>query len=77
MMLPFAGWSAHKIVGSINQKEVQAAILGHEIEGTNFWIWDSIEQMILRSSDDMKVVLHECGVAKANIEKQHQLIGVK
>ena len=27
--------------------------------------------------DDVKGMLYKCGVAKANVEKQHELIGIK
>lgn len=76
-MSPFAGWSAHEIIGPLNQREVRTALLEYNIERSCFRSWNTIEQMVLKSGDDVKRVLYESGVTKANIEKQHQVIGLK
>lgn len=77
MTSPFAGWSAHEIIGPLNRREVRAALLEYNIERSCFRTWNTIEEMVLKSGDDVKTTLYESGLAKANVEKQHQLIGVK
>ena len=32
MMSPFSGWTTHQIVGPLNKKEVDVALVGFEIE---------------------------------------------
>lgn len=77
MTSSFAGWSAHQIIGTLNRNEVRAALLEFKMEKSSFRTWDTIEKMILESSDDVKRVLYECGVTKANVERQHQISGLK
>jgi hypothetical protein len=70
----FNNWSAHDIVGPLNKREVRAALLDYAIERSCFRTWDSIEKMILSSSDEVKSVLHQSGVAKARVEEEHQIV---
>jgi hypothetical protein len=77
MMLPFADWSAHKIIGPLNQREVHAVLLEYNIKRSSFHTWDIIKRMILHSGDDVKMVLYESGKGKAVIEEQHQAADVK
>lgn len=72
MTLTFDGWSAHEIVGSLNKKEVRAALLDYGIERSCFRTWDTIEEMILSSTDEVKEVLYRSGVAKGNVEEEHR-----
>lgn len=77
MTSPFAGWTAHQIVGPLNKKEVDAALVEFKIERSSFRTWNTIEQMIMSRGDNVKGTLYKCGVAKANVEKQQELIGIK
>jgi hypothetical protein len=73
----FDGWTAHAIVGPLNKKEVQTALLDYGIERSSFRTWDSIEHMILNSSERVKQTLYECGEVKRNVEEQHRLATLK
>lgn len=68
----FEGWTAHDIIGTLNRREVIAALLEQEIPPSSFRSWDSIGQMIMSSSDDVKMILHESAIAKKDVEDQHQ-----
>ena len=74
MTSSFHGWSAHEIVGSLNKKEVRVALLDYEIDRSCFRTWDSIERMILESSDDVKETLYRCGLAKGKVEEEHRMM---
>lgn len=69
----FNGWSAHDIIGSLNKKEVRAALLDFGLNPKCFRTWDSIEKLILTSSDTIKTTLHQSAIAKGNIEEQHRM----
>ena len=69
----FQGWSAYDIVGPLNKAEIRAALLDFQIERSCFRTWDSIEDMILSSSDEVKRVVYESAVTKKNVEDQHRL----
>ena len=77
MLSYFDGWSAHDIIGPLNKKEVRTALLDYEIEKSSFRSWDSVERMILRSSDEVKEVLFQCGQAKKRVEDEHRICGLK
>lgn len=77
MSSAFYGWSAHDIVGPLTKGEIRSALLEFEIEKSSFRTWDSIEDMILRSSDEVKVVLYESGMAKKKIDEQHRIAVIK
>ena len=64
----FDGWTAYDIIGPLNKREVRAVLLDFEIQKSNFRDWDSVERMILGSSDEVKNVLFRCGEAKRNVE---------
>ena len=70
----FNNWSAHDIVGPLNKSEVRAALLDYPIERSCFRTWDSIESMILSSSDEVKSILYQSGVAKARVEEEHRVL---
>lgn len=72
MSSTFNGWSAYDIVGSLNRKEVRAALLDFNIERGCFRTWDTIEDMILASSDEVKSVVYESALAKKKVEEQHR-----
>ena len=67
----FENWSAHDIVGPSNRAEIQSALLDFEIEKKCFRTWNSIEEMILSSSDAVKRVVYESSLVKRKIEEQH------
>ena len=69
----FNGWSAYDIVGSLNKKEVRAILLDYDIERSCFRTWDTIEEMILASSDEVKSVVYESALAKGRIEEEHRI----
>ena len=71
------GWTAHDIVGPLNKKEVRAALLDYEIERSSFRTWDSIEEMVLTSSDEVKNVLYESGLAKKKVEEEAEKVARK
>lgn len=73
----FHGLSAHDIIGPLNKREVRTALLDYEIEKSCFRTWDSVERMILRSSDEVKEVLFQCGEAKRVVEEEHHMSGLK
>jgi hypothetical protein len=77
MMSFFDGWTAHAIVGPLNKKEVRTALLDYGIERLCFRTWDTIEQMILNSSDEVKKILYESGVSKRIVEEQHRSATLK
>ena len=68
----FNGWTAHDIIGPLNKREVRAALLDYSIEKSCFRTWDSIEDMILHCSDDVKNVVYQSGVVKARVEEEHR-----
>jgi hypothetical protein len=72
MLSPFHGWTAHDIVGPLNKREVRAALLDYEIEKSCFRTWDSIEHMVLTSSDEVKDVLYRSAEAKRKVEEEHE-----
>lgn len=72
MTSAFDGWSAHEIIGPLNKKEVRAALLDYEIPRSCFRTWDTIEEMILNSTVEVKEVLHRSGIAKGNVEEEHR-----
>ena len=69
----YQGWTAYDIVGSLKKSEVRAALLDYSIERSCFRTWDSIKDMILNSSDEVKSVVRRCADAKADIEEEHQI----
>ena len=77
MSSPFQGWSAHEIVGPLNRSEVRAALLDHGIQRNCFRTWNTIERMVLESSDEIKTILYQCGLTKAKLEEQHRLMVAK
>lgn len=68
----FEGWSAHNIIGTLNKAEVEAALLDFKKPASSFRTWDSIEAMIMSSSDDVKTILYQSAIAKKDVEKQHE-----
>ena len=40
---------------------------------STFHTWDTVEEMILDASDDVKNAVYQCALAKKNIEEQHQI----
>jgi hypothetical protein len=50
----FDNWSAHDIIGPLNKREVCAALLDFEIERKYFRTWDTIEEMVVNSTDEVK-----------------------
>jgi hypothetical protein len=77
MSLSFDGWSAYDIVGPLNKREVRAALLDYEIEKSSFRSWDSVEEMIMRSSVEVKNVLYRSSMAKRKVEEQHRIMELK
>ena len=73
----FHGWSAYDIVGPLNKAEIRAALLDYQIERSCFRTWDSIEDMILKSSDEVKRVVYESAITKKNVEEQHRIASCK
>lgn len=73
----FHGWSAYNIVGPLNKAEIRAALLDYQIERSCFRTWDSIEDMILSSSDEIKRIVYESAVTKKNVEEQQRLTSRK
>ena len=73
----FHGWSAYDIVGPLNKAEIRAALLDYQIERSCFRTWDSIEDMILSSSDEIKRIVYESAVTKKNVEEQQRLTSRK
>jgi hypothetical protein len=73
----YDGWTAHDIIGPLNKREVRAALLDFEIQKSNFRNWDSVERMVLGSSDDVKNVLFRCGEAKRKVEDEHRICMLK
>lgn len=69
----FEGWSAHDIIGPLNKTEVRATLLGCEIPPTCFRTWDSIENMIMTSSEAVKMILHQSAIVKQKVEEQHRI----
>jgi hypothetical protein len=69
----FKNWTAHDIVGPLNKAEIKAVLLDHGFERIRFRTWDSIEELILTSSDEVKKIVYESAVAKKKIEDQHQM----
>jgi hypothetical protein len=57
MSSSFARWSAHNIVGPLKKSEVRTSLLEYGIEKAEFQMWDTIECMVLESSDEIKMVL--------------------
>ena len=68
----FENWSAHDIVGPLNRAEIRSALLDFKIEKKCFRTWNSIEEMILSSSDAVKRVVYESSLVKRKIEEQHR-----
>jgi hypothetical protein len=52
-------------------------LLEYPIERSCFRTWDTIEEMILKSSDEIKDVVYRSGVAKAKIEEEHHNMVLK
>ena len=73
MTSTFKGCSAYDIVGSLNKREVRALLLDYDIERSSFRTWDSIEEMILASSDEVKNVVYQSALAKRKVEEQHRM----
>ena len=69
----FAGWSAYDIVGPLNKREVRGALLDFDIEKKWFRSWDSIEDMILNASDDVKNALYQSAMVKKKVEERHRM----
>jgi hypothetical protein len=68
----FEGWSAHDIVGSLNKAEVRSALLDFDLEKSCFRSWNSIEHMILNTSDDVKNAIYQSALAKEKVEEHHR-----
>ena len=68
----FDGWTAYDIVGCLSKREVQSVLLDYSIEKRWFRSWDTIEEMILRSPDDVKNVVYQSAIAKKKIEDEHR-----
>ena len=73
----FNGWSAHEIVGPLNKAEVRKALLDYDVEKSSFRTWDSIEKMVLGSSDEIKEALYQSGMTKKKIEDEHRIETLK
>lgn len=73
MTSSFEGWSAYDIVGPLNKREVGAALLDYQIERVCFRTWDSIEDMLLSSSDEIKNAVYQSAVVKRKVEEEHRL----
>ena len=72
----FNGWSAYDIVGTL-KSEVLAALLDYSIERSCFRTWDSIEDMLMNSSDDVKSAVYRSQMAKAKVEEEHRISTMK
>jgi hypothetical protein len=70
-MSSFENWAAYDIVGPLSKAEVKAALLDYGFERKRFRTWDSIEELVLTGSDEVKNVLYQSAVAKRNVEEQH------
>jgi hypothetical protein len=68
----FSGWSAHEIVGPLKKQEMRVSLLDYGIEKAKFRTWDTIERMVLESSDEIKMVLYQNGEAKRKVEEDHR-----
>lgn len=68
----FDGWTAHDIIGTLNKREVETALLDQKVPPSSFRSWNSVERMILSSSDQVKTILYESAIAKKDVEDQHQ-----
>ena len=77
MSSSFNGFSAYDIVGSLNKREVRALLLDYDIERGCFRTWDTIEEMILASSDEVKNVVYQSALAKRKVEEQHRMENLK
>ena len=69
MCLSFEGWTAYDIIGFLNKAEVRLALLDFDLEKSCFRSWNSIENMILNTSDDVKDALYQSALAKKKIEE--------
>jgi hypothetical protein len=72
-MSSFENLTAYDIVGPLNKAEVKAALLDYGFERKRFRTWDSIEDLVLTSSDEVKNVLYQSAVAKKDVEEQHRI----
>lgn len=77
MCSSFEGWRACDIVGSLNKSEVRSVLLDFDLEKSCFRSWDSIENMISNSSDEVKDVLYRSALAKKKVEEQHRAATLK
>jgi hypothetical protein len=77
MCSSFEGWRACDIVGSLNKSEVRSALLDFDIEKSCFRSWNLIEDIILKSSDDVKNVIYRSALAKGKVEEQRQVVTLK
>ena len=68
----FEGWTAYDIVGCLSKREVQSVLLDYPIEKRWFRSWDTIEEMILMSADNVKNVVYQSAIAKKKIEDEHR-----
>jgi hypothetical protein len=68
MISSFDGWSAYDIVGPLSKAEIRAILLDYGIERKWFRSWNSIEEMLLGSSDEVKRVVYRSAVTKRNVE---------
>ena len=68
----FDGRSAYNIVGCLSKREVQSVLLDYPIEKRWFRSWDTIEEMILTSSDEVKNVVYRSAITKKKIEDEHR-----
>ena len=73
----FEGWTAFDIVGPLNKSEVRAALLNFQIPKSSFRTWDTIEEMILSTSDEVKTVVYESALVKKKVEEEHRIAGIK
>lgn len=64
MISTFNGWSVYDIVGPLNKNEVRAALLDYEIGRGCFRTWDSIEDMLSSSSDEVKNAVYQTALVK-------------
>jgi hypothetical protein len=77
MSFSFKDWSAYDIVGPLNKAEVRSVLLDHGFERKCFRSWNSIEELILSTSDEMKNIVYQSAVAKKRVEEQHQKVVLK
>ena len=73
----FNSWSAYDIVSTLKKSEVRAALLDYSIEQSCFRTWDSIKDMLMNSSDDVKSAVYQSQMAKANVEEEHCISTMK